>query len=264
MPKRCLKLTLAYDGREFHGWQRQAGVRTVQQAVEQTARRILREPVVVEGASRTDAGVHARGQVAAIRTDCPIPLDRLRRALAHALPPDVQLVDLAEAPPDFDPVRDAVRKCYRYRIYNSPDRPVADGLLGRVWHVWWPLDIERMRDAAQRLVGTHDFAAFATRGSQRRTTVRTIDRIDIQRNGRVITIDVEGRGFLYRQVRNMVGTLVEVGRGHWPPERIDEILASRDRQQAGPTAPACGLSLQWIEYEERSTKTEERNGPDRP
>lgn len=243
-----LKLVLAYDGTDFHGWQRQAGVRTVQEDLEHVLRRILRHPLAVNGASRTDAGVHARGQVAAVRTSAAIPLENLRRAIGHHLPSDMALVAIAAAPDDFQPALHAIGKLYRYRLWAAAHRPLTQLAQRYAWHVWYPLDLERLRAAAARLVGTHDFAAFASQGAPRATTVRTVRRISVCRRFDEVRIDVEGDGFLYNQVRNMVGTLVEIGRGHWAPERIAAILASRDRRQAGPTAPAHGLCLQWVRY----------------
>lgn len=247
--ERTLKLVLAYDGTDFHGWQRQAGVRTVQGAAQEVIQRVVRHPVDLVGASRTDAGVHARGQVAHLRTSCTIPDRNLLLAIGHRLPEDVGLVSLERAPEGFHAIRDARRKLYRYTIYNSPQRPVLDLCQRYAWHVWHDLDIERMQQAAGSLVGTHDFAAFASSGHGREQTVRTVRRIDVQRCGPFVRIDVEGDGFLYNQVRNMAGTLVEIGRGRWPPQRAAEALASRDRRQAGPTAPAHGLCLESVRYE---------------
>ena len=246
--ERTLKLVLAYDGTDFHGWQRQAGVRSVQQDMEDVLRRVLRHPLSVAGASRTDAGVHARGQVARVVTSAPIPVDNLQRALGHHLPADIALIHASVAAPKFHPARDALGKLYRYRIFNAPQRPVAEFSGRYAWHMWHPLDLDRLRAAAAELVGTHDFAAFASQGSPRASTVRTVSRIGVRRCVHQVLIDVEGGGFLYNQVRNMVGTLVEVGRGHWAPERMREILAGQDRRQAGPTAPAHGLCLQWVRY----------------
>lgn len=246
--ERNIKLVLAYDGTEFHGWQRQAGVRTVQQEVEDVLRRVLRHPLHVLGASRTDAGVHARGQVAAVVTTASIPVENLGRAIGHRLPPDVALVSAATAAAEFHPSRDAYGKLYRYRIFNAVRRPVEVLAARYAWHVWYPLDLDAMRAAAAELIGRHDFAAFASQGSPRATTIRTVWRIGIRRCAYEVLIDVEGDGFLYNQVRNMVGTLVEVGRGHWLPERVQAILAGCDRSQAGPTAPPHGLCLQWVRY----------------
>lgn len=246
--ERNLKLTIAYDGTDFHGWQRQAGVRTVQAEIEAAAQRVIRQPLEVVGASRTDAGVHARGQVAHLRTTTPIPAANLRRAIGHRLADDVALLHVADVPLEFHAGRDALAKLYRYRIHNDTHRPVGWLAARQAWHVWYDLDTDRMQVAATALVGTHDFVAFASAGTPRRTTVRTLYGVQVRRHFNTVLIEVEGDGFLYNQVRNMVGTLVEVGRGHWPVQRVAEILASRDRGQAGPTAPPQGLCLQWIRY----------------
>jgi tRNA pseudouridine38-40 synthase len=247
---RTLKLVLAYDGTDFHGWQSQAGVRTVQGAAQEAIQRVVRHPVDLVGASRTDAGVHARGQVAHLTTSCTIPERNLLLAIGHRLPQDVALVSLEAVPDGFHAIRDARCKLYRYTIYNSPQRPVLDLCQRYTWHFWHALDIEAMRQAAESLVGTHDFAAFASSGHGRNHTVRTVRRIELGRRGPHVWIDVEGDGFLYNQVRNMVGTLVEIGRGRWPVQRAAEALASRDRRQAGPTAPAHGLCLEWVCYKD--------------
>lgn len=247
-PVRTLKLVIAYDGADFHGWQRQAGVRTVQEDLETVARRVLREPVHVIGASRTDAGVHALGQAAHVTTAATIPTRNVFRAISHRLPSDVTLVSVREAPIAFHAIRDARTKLYRYRIHQASRRPVVKFTQRYAWHVWWSLDLDQLRDAARRLCGTHDFASFASAGSPRQSTVRTVRRVDVSRRFDEIRIDVVGDGFLYNQVRNMVGTLIEVGRGHWAAARIDEILRARDRRAAGPTAPPEGLCLRWIRY----------------
>jgi tRNA pseudouridine38-40 synthase len=260
---RNIKLTLAYDGTDFHGWQWQPGIRTVQDEVEKAARVVCRHPLAIRGASRTDAGVHARGQVAGLMDESGIPPHKLVLAIGHRLPPDVALLDAVEVAPDFDASRSAVGKRYRYRIHNAVARPVAELRQRYCWHVWYPLDIEVMRTAGARLVGTHDFAGFATAGSTRPTTVRTIFAVRVERRledgsvsndprqrlGGEVVLEFEGGGFLYNQVRNMVGTLFEIGRGHWPVERIDEILKTCDRTRAGLTAPAQGLCLERVWYE---------------
>ncbi len=246
--ERNVRLILAYDGTDFHGWQRQERVRTAQGALEDVLRRVLRHPLGVCGASRTDTGVHARGQVATVRTTSPVPTENLARAVGHHLPADLALRHVREVPADFHPGRDAVSKLYRYRIYNADQRPVVDLAARYTWHVWYPLDLEMLRAAAAALVGRHDFAGFQSQGSPRASTVRTIHRMHVERRGREVWIDVEGDGFLYNQVRNMVGTLVEIGRGRWPVTRVSEILAQCDRTLAGPTAPPQGLCLQWVRY----------------
>jgi tRNA pseudouridine38-40 synthase len=249
MNPRNLKLVLAYDGAAFHGWQAQPGQRTVQEETLQTIIRIVRHPVALIGASRTDAGVHAVGQSANFRTECSIPLEGLRRAISHHLPSDVALVSMRAVPMDFHSTIWARGKLYRYRLHASEQRPVVSHALHHAWHVWHPLDPERMQAAGALMAGTHDFAGFASAGSPRLTTVRTVRRVNVLARLSELRIDVEGDGFLYNQVRNMVGTLVEIGRGHWPVERVSEILAACDRSRAGPTAPPHGLCLQWVRYD---------------
>jgi tRNA pseudouridine38-40 synthase len=244
---------LAYHGGRFHGWQKQPEVRNVQGTVADTLQRILGHPVNLLGASRTDAGVHAVGQVASCPTSSLIPAEKLARAVAHWLPEDVSLRDLRDVPTEFHATHDARGKTYRYTIYHDAGRPVERMLLGLCWHVWVQLDVDRLRAAAETLVGRHDFAGFASAGSQpRRTTVRTIQSIQVRYAAPVVTIDVTGDGFLYNQVRNMVGTLVEIARGHWPVDRVAEVIQMRDRQLAGPTAPAHGLCLRCVYYPEHT------------
>jgi tRNA pseudouridine38-40 synthase len=213
--ERSLKLTIAYDGTDFHGWQRQLGVRTAQAEIEAVARRVIRHPLEIVGASRTDAGVHARGQVAHLRTGTAIPAPNLHRAIAQRLSQDLTLVHLADVPLGFHATRQALGKLYRYRIHNDARRPVEWLDARYAWHVWYHLDLARMQAAATALQGTHDFAAFAGAGCTRSTTVRTIRRVRIQRRFNTLLIDVEGDGFLYNP---------------------------------GPTAPPHGLSLEWIKY----------------
>ena len=249
------KLTLAYDGSGFHGWQKQhppgcAPLRTVQQVVEDTLIRLLRQPVAVVGASRTDAGVHALGQVAHFDADTPIPVERLLKALRGRLPDDVDAVALEPAAPDFRAINDVTTKQYRYRIWNEEAKPL--GYRHMLYHGYVTLDVDRMNDAAARLVGTHDFVGFAAANHGRETTVRTIYRCDVARGAhdpRIIHITVEGNGFLYNMVRIIAGTLFEVGRGRLPPEVIEQVLSSGDRRLAGPTLGPEGLCLQWIKYD---------------
>jgi len=252
------RLTLAYDGHRFHGWQRQTDpkgnvLRTVQGEVEAALARLCGQPIHVIGASRTDAGVHAKGQVAHFDAVCRVPIENLAHALTGRLPPDIDVVRAAMAPPDFHAIRDAKRKEYRYTIHNARTRPLW--LRSRVHHFWEPLDAGRMNDAAARLVGEHDFEGFASAGHGRESTVRTIFACDATRDGDTVTIRVEGNGFLYNMVRILGGTLVEVGRGHCPPEVIDRVLASRNRADAGPTLPPEGLCLEWIDYGDTGVPT---------
>lgn len=239
---------VAYNGSRYHGWQRQAdGIDTVQQRIEEAARDVLGHPVILFGAGRTDAGVHAEGQVANLYTpNFQIPGPNLRRAVNSRLPADICIRSIQPVPEEFHASRSAVGKTYRYRVYVAPTRPVE--LAGMVYHFWRPLDAERMAAAARKLVGKHDFAGLAARGDQRETTVRTIFRCDVAEAGCEIHIAVQGDGFLYKMVRGIAGTLIEIGRGHWGPERIDELLAAADRRLAGPTAPAEGLAMMCVHY----------------
>ena len=252
--QRNVKLVIAYDGSAYHGWQRQAdGIDTVQQRIEDAAVRVLNHPVVVFGAGRTDAGVHAEGQVANLYTTrASIPLHSLRRAMNSRLPGDIVVRSAAQVPESFHASRSAVGKTYRYRIYVAPIRPAT--LHTQVYHYWRPLDVEPMRAAAARLLGTRDFRGFATTAEVRDHTVRTLFRCDVTEAGPEIHVSVQGDGFLYNMVRNIVGTLVEVGRGRWAPGRIDQILASRDRRDAGPTAPAHGLAMLCVHYDRESLR----------
>ena len=246
--RRNIKLVIAYDGANYHGWQRQAaGFDTVQLQVEQAASQVLRHPVIVSGASRTDAGVHAEGQVANLyTTNLAIPLRGLRRAMNSCLPRDIAVRSAAEVPEDFKAGWSARGKTYRYRIYVSPARPAM--LCRQVYHYWRTLDVEPMRAAAARLIGEHDFRGFATSMEQRENTVRTIYRCEVAEADGEIHIYVQGNGFLYNMVRNIVGTLIDIGRGHWQPDRIDKVLQSLDRADAGPTAPPEGLTLMCVHY----------------
>jgi tRNA pseudouridine38-40 synthase len=246
---RNVMLLLAYDGTLFHGWQFQPGMRTVQECLEQALRRTLRHRVAVIGCSRTDSGVHAAGYVANLYTTNVAPLVGLARSIGSRLPKDVTLVDLREVPLTFHATQSAVSKLYRYRIFAWPGRPCEQHLQNQTYHMWESLDVAPMREAVRHWVGEHDFTSFASAGNDRQSNVRRIHLIEVTRAGREIRVDIEGDGFLYKQVRNMVGTLCEIGRGHWGPERAKKILAARTRDAAGPTAPARGLCLQWVKYD---------------
>lgn len=246
------KLVLAYDGTAFHGWQKQATLpnqaelRTVGGVVQDTLCRVLRQPILLVGASRTDAGVHARGQVAHFDAATPIPLARLRSAINSRLPADVEALSVEPVHDSFDAIRDAKNKRYRYRIFNTDRRPLE--IRHCVWHCWHPLGLETMRRAAARLVGTHDFAGFAAAGHGRVTTVRSVFRCEVTRHEPEVHIEVEGSGFLYNMVRIIAGTLVDVGRGRLAEGVIDAVLTSKDRRQAGPTLPPQGLCLMWVQH----------------
>lgn len=246
---RNLRMIIAYDGTDFHGWQRQPGQRTVQDVVEQAVRRVVRHQVVVLGAGRTDSGVHARGQVANFYTTTDIPVLNLFRAIGSRIPKDATIEHMREVPLGFHASRSAISKLYRYRVFAAVRRPVGQHLQRYTYHFWHPLEVDRLRAAAQAFIGVHDFSSMASRGNVRLHNVREVLRCHVFRRGDEIRFDIEGTGFLYNMVRNMVGTLLEIGRGHWPVERLTEIIASKDRTQAGPTAPARGLSMQWVRYD---------------
>lgn len=245
---RNIKLVVAYDGTAYHGWQRQAeGVVTVQGQLEKAAARVLGHPVVINGAGRTDAGVHAAGQVANFHTsNAGIPLVKLGRAVSSRCPRDIAIVSAAEAAGDFHASRSAVGKTYRYRICLAPAKPVMRA--NHVYHYPRALDLARMQAAARRLLGAHDFAGFASADDDRASTVRTIMRRELAECGDELHVSVCGDGFLYKMVRNIVGTLIEIGRGRWGPDRIDLILQSRDRRDGGFTAPPGGLCLMSVKY----------------
>ena len=198
------------------------------------------------GASRTDSGVHALGNVAVFDTDTRIPPEKISYALNARLPKDIVIQDSKEVPPDFHPRRTDCVKTYEYRILNTRF-PVPTMRL-YAHYVYKPLDVEKMQAAAAFLVGEHDFASFCSAGSQVKETVRTIYRLDLNREGNMVSFQVEGNGFLYNMVRIIAGTLIEVGIGSYPPERVREMLEAKDRIRCGPKAPACGLTLVGIRY----------------
>jgi tRNA pseudouridine38-40 synthase len=250
MALRNIKLTIAYDGSEYHGWQIQPGCVTVQGVLTEAVRSLLGPRARICGASRTDAGVSALGQVGLIQIDTPIPTENFAKAITDRLPESMAIVKAEDIPMGFDVIGDVKSKLYRYTIHSGPVRPVLH--IRHCWHIPAALDIETMRRAAALLVGKKDFKSFAAAADRREDSVRTIFRCDVTEapaeDGRWVYVDAEGDGFLYNMVRNIVGTLVEVGIGRWPPEKIPEILAARDRTAAGPIAPPNGLCLMWIKY----------------
>ncbi len=283
------KLTIAYDGTDFCGWQKQeppiaqaeatgsgghidptltttepgrVALRTVQAIVERAVREVVREPVLLHGASRTDSGVHARGQVAAFTaTDDPAmmakgsgwPMERgtesLRRAINGRLPEDVMVVGAEPVAPNFDPIGHCTGKGYSYTMHASRERPLWDRRY--VHQVWEPLELEPMQAVASELVGEHDFAAFAAAGHGRLSTVRRIDALTVTRaDAERVRIDISGSGFLWNMVRIIAGTLADAGRGRLDVEDVREALKTGDRRKAGPTFPASGLCLEWVRYGE--------------
>lgn len=246
LPVRTFRTTLEYEGTRYAGWQRQPRDATVQQVLEEAIRTITGESVSVAGSGRTDAGVHALGQVASFRVATSMEPERLKRALNAVLPEDVAVLEIEEAPEEFHARFTAHRKLYRYEILNHPQRRVLHR--ERRQREARPLDVEAMRKAAASLVGRHDFAAFTCSGSNPGSTVRTLDRLDVVREGEIVAVEAEGGGFLYKMVRTIVGTLLEVGRGERPPGSMSDVLAGRDRTRAGPSAPARGLTLVSVTY----------------
>ncbi len=241
------KLTIEYDGTGLCGWQRQANGPTVQEALETAVARFCGERVTVFGAGRTDAGVHALGQVAHLDLARAVPAEVLRGAVNYHLRPAAISVLAAEpAPDDFDARISAVGRVYLYRILNRRAPPTVDR--GRVWQVAPPLDGEAMREGARHLVGHHDFSTFRNSLCQAKSPVKTLDALEISRAGDEIRIEARARSFLHRQVRNMAGTLELVGLGRWRPEDVAHALAQRDRRAGGPTAPPQGLYLVEIRY----------------
>jgi len=236
-----LKLTLEYDGTDFVGWQAQPNGRSVQQELEKGIERLCGEPVRVTGAGRTDAGVHARGQVASLRAPRELPLKAWTAGLNALLPDDLACLRAEVAPDGFDARRWARGKRYTYAILVTPVRSPLER--GRAWEIRRPLDVQAMRRAAPVLLGAHDFSAFRAADCPARTTVREMRRLEIRQSGARIELVVEATAFLKHMVRNIVGTLVEVGKGKQPAGWVAQVLASRDRTLAGPTAPAHGLCL---------------------
>lgn len=256
MDARRIKLTVAYDGTHFHGWQKQhppgeAPLRTAQEVLEQAVREVVREPVSVHGASRTDSGVHARGQVAAFDTTTAIAVDRLPAAVSSRLPEDIRVMSAEEVSSEFNVIGDVASKGYRYRVAwgrrEAQHRPLFD----RHWVAWVPydLDLQDMQRAADDLTGSHDFASFTRLNHGRESTVRCVTSCQVAAESEhVLRIDVEGSGFLWNMVRIIAGTLVDVGAGRCQADAIPGILEQRDRTAAGPTMPPEGLCLQWIQY----------------
>jgi tRNA pseudouridine38-40 synthase len=244
---RNIKLTLSYDGTDFSGWQTQPGYRTVQETLEKAIAVLTGEEVHANASGRTDAGVHAVGQVVNFFTSTSLSPDVLVPAINAHLPQDVVVREAADAPEAFDANRDAKRKLYRYVIH---DGPVADPFLRRYYHQSrHRLDAGAMSRAAQFLKGRHDFHSFETDWPNRMSSVRTISHLAMNRMSDWIWLDVEADGFLYNMVRAMAGTLINVGRGYWPETKVAEILQSEDRREAGPTAPAQGLFLMRVTYD---------------
>jgi tRNA pseudouridine38-40 synthase len=252
---RNFKITIAYDGTDFHGWQMQANKPTIQGEIVNVLERLTQEQVILHGAGRTDAGVHALGQVASFRTQSGISAQDFQRALNALLPSTIRIVAAEEVGPDFHARWSAIGKTYRYRLYRG--RVVPPALWRYVLHYPFPLDEDAMRTAASRFVGPHDFASFAaSTGSEdddrERSTVREIYASELARtgDGEELVYTVRGRSFLRYMVRKMVGTLLDVGRGKLVPDDILRLYQLRDRSKSGPTVPPQGLVMVEVEHEE--------------
>ena len=252
------KLTIAYEGTDFHGWQKQLPpdeepLRTVQGVLEEALAKVFRQPISVQGASRTDTGVHARHQVAAFDCQTQIDIKRIASAINYRLPDDVQIKKATITHDNFEPTSDALSKGYRYRIAYGNKGQYHQPLFSRrlTYFSGYELDPQRMNQAAQHFIGKHDFAGFAKADHGRDTTIRTIhDCKVISKSNRRCWIDISGNGFLHNMVRIIAGTLIEIGRGRYEPDHVKEIIKSKDRDKAGSTLPPEGLFLMWIKYQE--------------
>ena len=248
MDQKRIRLTVAYDGTNYHGWQLQPNGITIESELNRCLSDLLGEKVQVIGASRTDSGVHALGNIAVFDTRSRMPADKFSYALNQRLPEDIRIQKSEEVPADWHPRHVSSRKTYEYRIYRAPfPMPVKRLYSLFTYH---ELDAASMQEAAAYLVGEHDFCSFCQTGAQVESTVRTIYSADVLEQGQELVVRICGNGFLYNMVRIIVGTLLEVGRGKRGPMEIVSVLEARDRAAAGPTAPAHGLMLVKYEYPE--------------
>jgi tRNA pseudouridine38-40 synthase len=249
---RTLKIILAYDGTDFSGWQIQPSAETIQGTLATAIGRVTGEKVLPQGSGRTDAGVHALGQVASFAVESPIPCANLRIALNDGLPPSIRILEVSEAEPGFHARKSAKRKTYRYRIYRADICPPF--LAHYVWHHPYPLDERAMQDGAPFVLGEHDFTSFAAvdpergREDEGLSNLRTIFASQWERQGEELIYTVQGSGFLHHMVRNLVGTFLLIGKGSQSAKDIDRILVARSRSAAGATVPASGLYLVNVEY----------------
>lgn len=242
-----VKLVVAYDGTNYHGWQVQDNGITIEEVLNRTISELVQEDIKVIGASRTDAGVHACGNVAVFDTESRIPGDKFSFALNQRLPEDIRIQKSCEVDADFHPRYADTVKTYEYNILNRRFELPTKRLYAAF--CYYPMDIERMNQAAAYLVGEHDFKSFCSAGAQVQTTVRTIYAVNVTKEDDMVHIRITGNGFLYNMVRIIAGTLIQVGTGLMEPEQVKEILEARDRSKAGPTAVAKGLTLVEIRYE---------------
>ena len=242
-----VKLVVAYDGTNYHGWQVQDNGITIEEVLNRTISELVQEDIKVIGASRTDAGVHACGNVAVFDTESRIPGDKFSFALNQRLPEDIRIQESCEVDADFHPRYADTVKTYEYNILNRRFELPSKRLYAAF--CYYPMDIERMNQAAAYLVGEHDFKSFCSAGAQVQTTVRMIYAVNVTKDDDMVHIRITGNGFLYNMVRSIAGTLMQVGTGLMEPEQVKEILEARDRSKAGPTAVAKGLTLVEIRYE---------------
>ena len=243
-----VRMVVAYDGTAYRGWQLQPNGITIEQVLNRELTALLKESISVIGASRTDSGVHARGNVAVFDTENRMPADKICFALNQRLPEDIRVQSSEEVPADWHPRKANCIKTYEYKVLNRKISMPLERLYAHF--CYFNLDLDKMREAAAYLVGEHDFKSFCTVRTQAEETVRTIYSLDITKQDDMITIRISGSGFLYNMVRIIAGTLLEVGMGAYPPEHVEEILDARDRQAAGRTAPARGLTLVSMEYQQ--------------
>ena len=242
-----VKLTVAYDGTNYHGWQFQPEQPTIEGILNWALEELTGEDIEVIGASRTDTGVHALGNVCVFDTESRIPAEKFAAALNSRLPEDIRIMESEEVAAEFHPRYDAHDKIYEYRISRGRIVPPTKRLYAH--HIYYALDIAKMRQAAAYLVGRHDFASFCSAGSAVKDTVRTVLSVDVEEDGQDIVIRVKGEGFLYNMVRIIAGTLIQVGSGRMKPEAVKQAVLGADRALAGPTAPAKGLTLMEINYD---------------
>lgn len=242
-------LIIAYDGTRYYGWQMQKDENTVQNEICKMCKRLFKKDIRVTGSSRTDAGVHADYQVAAIQVDTQIPIEKMLYVMNQKLPKDICIKEIYLKPMEFHPIFDTKYKEYEYLIYNCKLRePKYNNYM---WHYIYDLNVDDMKEASEKLIGEYDFKAFCSSKTVALDTVRTIYDIDIQRKEKnIISIKVKGSGFLHNMVRIITGTLVNVGRGLIDKDKISDIIRLKDRKNAGPTAPACGLTLKYIKIKE--------------
>lgn len=244
---RNLKITIEYKGTNYHGWQRQNNAVSIQEALEVAIEKITREKVTLTGSGRTDCGVHARGQVANFFSSTRIPADRLPSAINSQLPKDIVVVCCEEESEGFHSRYSAQGKEYSYTIYNKQYQ--SPFYSDTSWHIPYSLDLSKMIESCKYFVGTYDFVGFMSTGSSIKTTVRSIYTFELNHDNGIITFTTRGNGYLYNMVRIMVGTIVEVGKGKIQPNELPGIIASKERNNAGPTAPAQGLCLERVFYQ---------------